>query len=57
VLKSEIVSQLQKTKTLRGLVMELRKLSERISVFRPKTTSYYDLKKYKPWFKEECSDL
>jgi hypothetical protein len=30
---------------------------EKISKFNPKRLGYYDLKKHKPWFDEDCPKL
>jgi hypothetical protein len=42
---------------LRWILIELGKLSDRMSKFQPESLDYYDLQKYTPWFNEGCSKL
>jgi hypothetical protein len=42
---------------LRWILIELRKLSERISEFQTETLGCYELKKHNPWFDKGCSEL
>jgi hypothetical protein len=58
VLKYQIGLQLWITRTLRWILIWLgQTIRENIKISAQESLHYYELKKHKPWFDEECSKL
>jgi hypothetical protein len=56
MLKSQIGSQLWKTDGEVDIKGACETIRENIKILARESISNYELKKYKPWFNEECSN-